>query len=140
MDFPKRSEIYMVNFDPTIGHEVKKARPALIITNNINNEYSPVITVIPLSGNVKRVYPFEVFVPAKTGLEKDSKIMVNQIRTVDKKRLGKKLSTVTGEIIKKVEAAIKLHFDMEETGEIEETEETEDTDEPGEKENETWFC
>jgi mRNA interferase MazF len=136
MDFPKRGEIYLVNFDPTIGHEVKKARPALIITNDINNEYSPVITVIPLSSNVKRVYPFEVFLSAGSGIEKDSKIMVNQIRTVDKKRLGKKLSTVSGEIIKKVGTAIKLHFDMEETGEIEENEETEDTEEPDETEGE----
>jgi len=115
MDFPKRGEIYLANFDPTIGHETKKVRPALIISNNINNEYSPVITVIPLSSNVKRVYPFEVFVPANASLEKDSKIMANQIRTVDKKRLGKKLSTVSSEIIKEVEAAIKLHLDMEET-------------------------
>ena len=52
MDFPRCGEIYPVNFDPTIGHETKKARPALIITNDINNEYSPVVTVIPLSGNV----------------------------------------------------------------------------------------
>jgi mRNA interferase MazF len=98
----------------------------LIITNNINNEYSPVVTVIPLSGNVKRVYPFEVFVPAQTGLEKDSKIMINQIRTVDKNRLVKKMSIVPGEIIKEVEAAIKLHFDMEENEDAEEPEETED--------------
>ncbi|MCP5106034.1 MAG: type II toxin-antitoxin system PemK/MazF family toxin [bacterium] len=57
MGFPKRGEIYLVNFDPTIGHEVKKARPAVVITNNINNEYSPVLTVIPLSGNVKKGRP-----------------------------------------------------------------------------------
>ncbi len=137
MDFPRRGEIYLVNFDPTIGNETKKARPALIITNDINNEYSPVVTVIPLSGNVKRVYLFEVFVPAGSGLEKDSKIMVNQIRTVDKKRIGKKLSTVSREIIKEVETAMKLHFDMEETGEIEENEKTEDTKEAEETEDET---
>lgn len=112
-DFPKRGDIYLVNFDPTVGHEVKKARPAVIITNNINNEYSPVLTVIPLSGNIKRVYPFEVKVSAGKGLDKASKIMVNQIRTVDKKRLIKKISSVSPEIVKKVEAAIKLHFDME---------------------------
>ena len=115
MEFPKRGDIYLVNFDPTVGHEVKKSRPAVIITNDINNEYSPVLTVIPLSSNITRVYPFEVLVPADSdrGLNKESKIMVNQIRTVDKKRLIKKLSTVSREIIRKVEAAIRLHFDME---------------------------
>jgi mRNA interferase MazF len=137
MDFPKRGEIYLVNFDPTIGHETKKVRPALIISNNINNEYSPVITVIPLSSNVTRVYPFEVFVPSDIGLEKDSKIMVNQIMTVDKERVGKKLSPIPREIIKKVEGAIKLHFDMEEAGEIEENQDTWDTAGPGETGDET---
>jgi mRNA interferase MazF len=113
MDFPKRGDIYLVNFDPTIGHEVKKSRPALIITNNINNEYSPVLTVIPLSSNISRVYPFDVLLPTVKGLDKESKIMVNQIRTVDKKRLIKRLSTVTQDTLKKVEIAIKIHFDME---------------------------
>ena len=49
MVYPKKGEIYLVNFDPTIGHEVKKKRPALIISNNIHNQYSPLITVAPLS-------------------------------------------------------------------------------------------
>ncbi len=110
--FPKRGDVYLVNFDPTIGHEVKKLRPALVITNDINNEYSPVVTVIPLSSNVNRVYPFEVRVGVGEGLEKESKIMINQIRTVDKKRLSKKLATMPLQIMKAVEAAIQLHFDM----------------------------
>ncbi len=115
MDFPKRGEIYQVNFDPTVGHEIKKQRPAVVITNNINNEYSHLVTVIPLSSNVSRVYPFEVLVPAGAGggLGKDSKIMVNQVRTVDKKRLNKKLGAVSPGIIRMIETAIKLHFDME---------------------------
>lgn len=113
MDFPRRGDIYLVNFDPTIGHEVKKSRPALIITNDINNEYSPVLTVIPLSSNISKVYPFDVLLPIGKGLDKGSKIMVNQIRTVDKTRLLKKLSTVSRDILRKVESAIRLHFDME---------------------------
>ena len=113
MGYPKRGEIYLVNFDPTVGHEVKKSRPALIITNDLNNELSPVLTVIPLSSNVTRVFPVDVFVAAADGLEKDSKIMVNQIRTVDKKRLIKSLCIVSNDILKRVESAIKLHFDMD---------------------------
>ncbi len=113
MEYPERGAIYLVNFDQTIGHDVNKARPAVIITNNINNEYSPVLTVIPLSSNTTRVYPFEVVLPAGNGLENESKIMVNQIRTVHKKRLIKKMATVSDDIMKKIEAAIRLHFDME---------------------------
>jgi mRNA interferase MazF len=113
MEYPERGAIYLINFDPTIGPEVKKSRPAVIITNNINNEYSPVLTVIPLSSNTTRVYPFEVVLPAGNGLDNESKMMVNQIRTVDKKRLIKKMSTVSDDIMKKIEATIRLHFDME---------------------------
>ncbi len=57
MAYPKRGKIYLVNFDPTIGHEVKKKRPALIISNNIHNQYSPLVTVAPLSSNASKVYP-----------------------------------------------------------------------------------
>lgn len=52
MAYPKKGEIYLVNFDPTIGHEVKKKRPAVIISNNIHNQFSPLVTVAPLSSNI----------------------------------------------------------------------------------------
>lgn len=69
MGYPKKGEIYLVNFDPTIGSEVKKKRPALILSNDIHNQYSPLVTVAPLSSNTNKVYPFEVYVPKKsTGL------------------------------------------------------------------------
>jgi len=113
MEYPKKGDIYLVNFDPTIGHEVKKSRPAVVITNDINNEYSQILTVIPLSSNTTRVYPFEVLIPAGKWVDTESKVMVNQIRSIDKKRLIKKLSSVPSEVIKKIEAAIRLHFDME---------------------------
>jgi len=58
MAYPKKGEIYLVNFDPTIGHEVKEKRPAVIISNNIHNQFSPLVTVAPLSSNINKVYPF----------------------------------------------------------------------------------
>ena len=77
MEYPKKGEIYLVNFDPTIGHEVKKKRPALIISNDIHNQYSPLVTVAPLSSNVDRVFPFEVYIPKGiANLDKDSKVMI----------------------------------------------------------------
>lgn len=57
MAYPKKGEIYLVNFDPTIGHEVKKKRPAVIISNDIHNQFSPLVTVAPLSSNINKVYP-----------------------------------------------------------------------------------
>jgi len=112
MGYPKKGEIYLVNFDPTIGHEVKKKRPALILSNNIHNHYSPLVTVAPLSSNTDKVYPFEVYVTKKlTGLNKNSKIMIIQLRSIDKKRLINKIGNIEDkEIINKINQVITEHF------------------------------
>ena len=114
MGYPKKEEIYLVNFDPTIGHEVKKKRPALILSNNIHNQYSPLVTVAPLSSNTNKVYPFEVYVPKKlTGLNENSKIMIIQLRSIDKKRLINKIGNIEDkEITNKINKAISEHFGL----------------------------
>jgi mRNA interferase MazF len=60
--------IFLVNFDPAIGSEVRKARPALVVSNDINNAHSPIISIAPITLNVKKVYSFEVEVPAGEGV------------------------------------------------------------------------
>jgi mRNA interferase MazF len=114
MGYPKKGEIYLVNFDPTIGHEVKKKRPALILSNNIHNQYSPLVTVAPLSTNTNKVYPFEVYVSKKsTGLNENSKIMIIQLRSMDKKRLLNKMGVITDrKILEKVDRIIREHFNL----------------------------
>ena len=114
MTYPKRGEIHLVNFDPTIGHEVKKKRPALIISNNIHNQYSPLVTVAPLSSNVSNAYPFEVYVPKGTaGLNENSKIIIIQLRSIDKKRLLNKIGAIKDkEILNKINKIIREHFDL----------------------------
>ncbi len=114
MAYPKKEEIYLVNFDPTIGHEVKKKRPAVIISNNIHNQYSPLITVAPLSSNINKVYPFEVYIPkGSSGLNEDSKIMIIQLRSLDKKRLLNKIGNIEDkEILNKINKVIREHFDL----------------------------
>ena len=114
MAYPKRGEIYLVNFDPTIGHEVKKKRPALIISNNIHNQYSPLITVAPLSSNVNKIYSFEVYTPKGTaGLNENSKIIIIQLRSIDKKRLLHKIGTIEDKkILTKINEIIREHFDL----------------------------
>ena len=114
MAYPKKGEIYRVNFDPTIGHEVKKKKPALIISNDIHNQYSPLVAVAPLSSNVDKVYPFEVYVPGRTGgLNNNSKIMIIQLRSIDKKRLLNKIGAIEDkEILNKVDRIIREHFDL----------------------------
>jgi mRNA interferase MazF len=110
----RRGEIFLVNFDPTIGSEAKKTRPAVVVSNDLNNAHSPIVSISPITSNVTRVYSFEVDVPAGTaGLKVRSKIMVNQTRAVDKIRLLKKLGQLPAEMMVDVDQALKLHYDLE---------------------------
>ena len=112
-EFPERGEIYLVCLDPTIGSEINKTRPALVISNNINNKVADTVTVIPITSNVEKVFPFEVFFPSKeTGLSKNSKAKCNQVRTIDKRRLIKLLGKIPDEKVKEVEAALCIHLGM----------------------------
>jgi mRNA interferase MazF len=110
---PKRGEIYLVSLDPTVGAEISKTRPAIVISNDINNQFSDTITVIPITSYIEKVYPFEVLLPAvENGLSKTSKAKCNQIRTIDKQRLIKSLGKLRPEIIEAVEEATKIHLKM----------------------------
>ena len=112
-NFPRRGEIWLVRLDPGIGSEIKKTRPALIISNDINNQHAPLATVLPISDKGAKVYPFEVAISEGiSGLSKPSKIKCQQIRTIDKERLVKKLGTVEKELMLDIEEALKLHLAM----------------------------
>jgi len=114
MDSIKRGDIFLVNFDPTVGAEAKKTRPAVVVSNDINNAHSPIISISPVTSNVTRIYSFEVEIPSKTaGLRVRSKIMVNQTRAVDKVRLVKKLGHTPPAIMTHVNRALKLHYSLE---------------------------
>lgn len=113
MFFPKRGEVYYVNFDPTIGVEIKKTRPALIIQNNIGNMHSQATIVAAITSTDREVFPYEVSLKAgEGGLQKDSIVLLNQIRTIDKKRLGKRIGTISSESIKKVDKAIEISIGL----------------------------
>jgi mRNA interferase MazF len=110
----KRGEVFLVNFDPSVGAEVKKSRPAVVISNDINNAHSPIVSISPITSNVTRIYSFEVEIPAGTsGLKMRSKVMVNQTRAVDKMRLMKKLGQLSPQIMEDMNKALKLHYDLE---------------------------
>ena len=114
----KRGEIWLVNLDPTIGHEIKKSRPAVIIQNDLGNKYSPITIIAPItSQNLEKIYPIEVLLAeGNSGLKKDSKVLLNQIRAVDKRRIIKKLGKVDKEIIDKINNAIKISLGLVEIG------------------------
>lgn len=110
----KRGEIYLVNFDPTIGAEIKKTRPALIVQNDIANTYSAVTIVAAITSSLDdHVYPTEVSVPAKEGgLDKNSVVLLNQLRTIDKTRLIQKLGRVGAATMQHVDAALQISLGL----------------------------
>lgn len=110
----KRGEIYFADLNPTIGSEIKKIRPVLIVSNNANNKASSTITVVPVTSNVKKIYPFEVLLHEnESGLSKPSKAQCHQIRTVSKLRLkGKLIACLTSNQMISVKQAIILHLDL----------------------------
>jgi len=108
--FPKRGEVYLVTFDPTVGSEIQKTRPALVLQNDIGNEFSSVTIVAAMtSAQSGKVYPTQVpIVPPEGGLHAPSLVLLNQIRTIDKCRLGTKLGRLKPATIRKVDAALLL--------------------------------
>ena len=110
----KRGDVFLVNFDPTVGAEARKTRPALVVSNDINNLNSPIVSISPITSNVTRVYSFEVEIrPGTGGLRTRSKVMINQTRAVDKVRLIKRLGRLSQEIMAQVDSALRLHYDLE---------------------------
>jgi mRNA interferase MazF len=110
MSYPQRGEIYWVQLDPTIGSEIAKTRPCVIISNNIGNQYADRVIVAPMTtANVGKVYPFEVKVESgEGGSAQPGKILLDQIRTVDKARLGKRVGQLPGDQIEEINRAIRL--------------------------------
>ncbi|MBV6465973.1 MAG: MazF family transcriptional regulator [Candidatus Brocadia sp.] len=107
----KRGDIYLVDFEPSVGAEIKKQRPALIISCNEANKHLKTVMAIPFSSKVERVFPFEVFVKKNDSrLDYDSKLKIPQMRAVDKSRLKRYIGTLGNDILEQVEDAIKIHL------------------------------
>jgi mRNA interferase MazF len=111
---PKRGEVYLVNFDPTIGAEIQKTRPALVIQNDIANRYSPITIVAAITSQFDEVlYPTEVPIqPPEGGLSIPSVVLLNQIRSVDKRRLVRRLGIVTLATMARVDRAILISLGL----------------------------
>ena len=110
MTAPRRGEIYLVNFDPTVGHEIPKTRPALILQNDVSNQYSPITIVSAISSQFNDPpYPREVVIqPGKSGLEHASAALLNQIRSVDRKRLIKRMGAVDAATMRRIDRALMI--------------------------------
>lgn len=111
----KRGEIYYANLSPTVGSEIDKRRPVLVVSNDANNRAANTVTILPITSNVTRVYPFEVLLnPEDSGLSKPSKVQAQQVRTISKQRItSDAVGSLSEEIMHLVNAAVKLHLDVD---------------------------
>ena len=112
--YPRRGEVYLVNFDPSVGAGIRKTRPALILQNDTANRWSPVTVVAAITSSVDPpLYPTEVFVRAgEAGLGKESAILLNQIRTIDGRRLIRRLGVVKPITMAKVDQALLVSLGL----------------------------
>jgi len=110
---PRRGEVWTVDFDPVVGSEQGKSRPAVIIQNDIGNRHSPVVIVAAIASGKSARYDVQVEVKApEAGLRHDSLILMNQIRTVDKQRLGRYWGQLSSETMRRVDRAIKISLGL----------------------------
>lgn len=112
----RRGDICVIDLDPARGTEARKSRPAVIVSNDGANTTATrlgrgVVTVVPVTSNVDRVYPFQVLLPAGlTGLSVDSKAQAEQVRSVDVERVQRRLGAVPPELMNQLDDALRLHL------------------------------
>ncbi len=111
---PLKGDIYLVNFDPTVGSEIKKTRPALVIQNDVANRHSPVTIVAAITSKfADPPYPTEVVMrPEESGLPLPSAALLNQIRSMDRQRLIKRLGHADTETMQRVDRAIEISLGL----------------------------
>ena len=110
----KRGDIYYADLSPVIGSEQGGIRPVLIIQNDIGNRFSPTVVVAAITSQIQKAkLPTHIEIPiALYNLEKDSVILLEQIRTIDKQRLTDKITTLDIEIMNKVDTSIKISLGL----------------------------
>ena len=113
-----RGEVREVDLEPARGSEADKLKPAVIVSNDGANSTAArlgrgVVTIVPVTSNVKRVYPFQVFLPAREcGMRLDSKAQAEQVRSVAIGRIGRRVGELPAPIMAELEDALRLHLDL----------------------------
>ena len=111
---PRHGEVYLMSLDPTLGAEIKKTRPAVVVQNDPSNRRSPITIVAAVTSQFEEpLYPTEVLVQApEGGLTADSVVLLNQIRSVDKGRLVRRLGVLKAETMKEIDRALLLSLGL----------------------------
>jgi mRNA interferase MazF len=113
----RRGDVFWADMEPARGSEATKIRPVVIVSNNGVNTAAHqsgrgVVTIVPVTSNVARIYPFQVLIEAvdHPGLRNDSKALVEQIRVVDVSRIGRRITALSPVTLRKLEAALRRHL------------------------------
>jgi mRNA interferase MazF len=112
----RRGDILTVDLDPSRGSEADKRRPAVVVSNDAANATARrlgrgVVTVVLVTSNIERIYPFQVLLPAAdTGLDRDSKAQTEQIRSVAVERVGARMGVVPNALMLEIDEALRLHL------------------------------
>jgi mRNA interferase MazF len=112
----RRGDIYLVDLEPVRGSEANKARPAVLVSNeaanrSVDRARRGVLTVVPVTSNVSRVYPFQVLLPAaECGLSRDSKAQCEQVRAVAVERVMHRIGAVPVKVMAELDAALRRHL------------------------------
>lgn len=114
----RRGEIVTVDLDPARASESSKTRPAVIVSNDTANSTADrlgrgVITVVPVTSNTERVYPFQVLLPAAvTGLARESKAQAEQVRSVAVERVGRRVGRLPAALMAELDRALRIHLSL----------------------------
>ena len=111
---PRRGDVYFVSFDPALGAEIKKTRPALVVQNDIANRFSPVTIVAAIASRFDAIlYPTEVEIRApEAGLDADSVVLLNQIRSIDRRRLVRRVGRASQDTMRRIDRALVLSLGL----------------------------
>lgn len=114
----RRGDIVTVNLDAALGSEASKIRPAVVVSNDVANAAAArlgrgVITVVPVTSNIARIYPFQVLLRARqTGLARDSKAQAEQVRSVAVERIGARVSKLPAAVLRELDQALRVHLGL----------------------------
>lgn len=109
---PRRGEVWLVSLDPTVGHEIKKTRPAVVVTGDVYNRYNWLVSVMPLTSHDTPEYDQVLVEPPEGGLTQASVSLPDQVRAVDRRRLVRRLGRLKPETLRRIDQSLRTVFGL----------------------------